>query len=185
MWTQVYQTTHRRKKKNFRCKHTHHEEYYGIIFCVNCGLEKSCNPYNVCDHNFFEDNDTICKNCGLINGYESINELCINYNHHVKLESKKTNLNENSKVNDLRKAAKANGIKCVTMMSKKQLCEALLIKITNEGKYVLKNIKTNEEFKFKNITEISTKFNISTGHISNKIGKNITIDGNTYSLEKL
>ena len=41
------------------------------------------------------------------------------------------------------------------MMSKKQLCEILGIKITNEGKYVLKNIKTGEEHKFKNIKEIS------------------------------
>ena len=55
------------------------------------------------------------------------------------------NLTEYSKVKELRKAAINSGIKCVTMMSKKQLCEVLGIKITNEGKYILKEIKTGEK----------------------------------------
>ena len=121
-----------------------------------------------------------------------INNPCIEYGYHNRVQKDKDDndineneLNENSKVEELRKAAKKLNIKCVSMMSKKQLCEVLGIKITNEGKYVLKNVKTGEEHKFKNMKEISTKFNISIGLISYRMGKNFNVNGNTYSLEKL
>ena len=77
------------------------------------------------------------------------------------------------------------GVKRVTVMSKKQLCKVLGIKISNEGKYILRNLKTGEEHRFKNQKEISDKFGICQGSISFLLGKNVTVDGNTYSLKKL
>ena len=58
-------------------------------------------------------------------------------------------LNEYSKVSDLRKAAASRGIKYISRMSKKKVCEALGIENSGEGKYILKNINTGEEQKFK------------------------------------
>ena len=121
-----------------------------------------------------------------------MNELCVDFEYHARIRKDKTeknyrvddNLNENSKVKELREAATKLGVKCVTMMSKKQLCEALGIKISNEGKYVLKNLKTGEEHRFKNQKEISTKFNICQGSISFLLGRTVTIGEKTYSLEK-
>ena len=122
-----------------------------------------------------------------------MNELCTDFEYHARIREDKTekgyrvndNLNEHSKVKKLREAATKLGVKRVTVMSKKQLCEVLGIKISNEGKYVLKNLKTGEEHKFKNQKEISTKFNICQGSISFLLGRNITIGEDTYSLKKL
>lgn len=102
-----------------------------------------------------------------------------------RIREKGYRVNEHSKVKELREAATKLGVKCVSIMSKKQLCEVLGIKISNEGKYVLKNVETGEEHKFKNMKEISTKFSISLGLISYRMGKNITVGENTYSVKKL
>ena len=157
-----------RESKNYKdlCKHTHLESQNGNVFCVECGL--------------FE-------------RYELMNELCTDFEYHARIREDKTetgyrinnNLNEHSKVKELREAATKLGVKCVTMLSKKQLCEVLGIKISNEGKYILKNIKTGEEHRFKNQKEISTKLNICQESTSFFLGKNITIGENTYSLKKL
>ena len=147
--------------KNYEdaCKHTHLESYNGNVFCTNCGL--------------FEE-------------YELINKLCTDLEYHVRVQKNKNNLNEHSKVKDLREAATKIGVKRVTVMSKKQLCKVLGIKISNEGKYILKNLKTGEEHRLKNQKEISDKFSIPQGSISSLLGKeNITIGENTYSLKKL
>ena len=154
--------------------------------------------YEVCKHTRLENmnGNVFCVECGLVDRYELVHELCIDYEYHAKIRESKTvndpvnpkkdnNLNEHTKVKELREAAKKLGVKCVSIMSKKQLCEILGIKILNEGKYVLKNLETGEEHKFKNMKEISTKFNICLGLISNRMGKNITISESTYSMKKL
>ena len=71
-------------------------------------------------------------------------------------------------------------------MSKKQLCKALGIKNPNEGKYILKNIKTGEEHRLKNQKEIADKFGICLGSLSFLLKRGIAnVNGDTYSLEKL
>ena len=67
-------------------------------------------------------------------------------------------------------------------MSKKKLCEALGIEISGEGKYILKNINTGEEQKFKTIQEISDKFNICRSVIEYHMGNNITINNKNFLL---
>lgn len=154
--------------------------------------------YEVCKHTRLENMNggVFCGECGLFERYELMNELCTDFEYHFAITHRKTintpvnppkdsSLNEHSKVKELREAAKKLGFKYTTTMSKKRLCEILGIEISNEGKYVLKNLKTGEEHKFKNIKEISTEFNICLGLISYYMGKNITIGENTYSLEKL
>ena len=152
------------------------------------------NEENICKHTHLGniDGNVFCEECGLFERYELMNELCIDFEYHARIREDKTekgyhindNLNEHSKVKELREAATKLGVKCVTMMSKKQLCEALGIKISNEGKYVLKNLKTGEEHRLKNQKEIHTKFNVYQGSISFLLGKNVTIGEDTYSLEK-
>ena len=124
--------------------------------------------YEICKHTRLEnmDGNVFCGECGLFERYELMNELCIDFEYHARIRENKTvntpinlpknnnNLNEYSKVKELREAAKKLGVKYVSIMSKKQLCEALGIKISNEGKYVLKNLKTDEEHKFKNIKSL-------------------------------
>ena len=154
--------------------------------------------YEVCKHARLENmnGNVFCVECGLVGRYELVHELCIDYEYHAKIREDKTvnvpvnlpkdnNLHEHSKVKELREAAKKLGVKYTSTMSKKQLCEILGIKILNEGKYVLKNLETGEEHKFKNMKKISTKFNICLGLISNRMGKNITIGESTYSMKKL
>ena len=141
------------------CKHTRLESYNGNVFCTNCGLFKE---------------------------YELIDELCTDLEYHVRIQKDKNNLNEHSKVKDLREAATKIGVKRVTVMPKKQLCKLLGIKISNEGKYILKNLKTGEEHRLKNQKEISDKFSICQGSLSFLLKKgNVTVGEDTYSLEKL
>ena len=159
------------------------------VAVLNCGLIEGYEYLyeNVRKHNHLKkkDNGTICTNCGLFEKYESIDELCVDYNYHAKIQKHKNNLNEHSKIKDLRKAATKIGVKRVTTMSKKQLCKVLGIKISNEGKYILKNLKTGEEHRLKNQKEISDKFGICQGSVSFLLGRNVTIGENTYSLKKL
>ena len=156
------------KKFHDACKHTHLEEMGGSIFCTNCGAFEGyelCK--DVCKHTHLDEKDgnVFCTDCGLFEEYELIDELCTDLEYHVKIQKDKNNLNEHSKVKELREAATKLGVKRVTVMSKKQLCEILGIKISNEGKYILKNTKTGEEHKFKTLQEISNKFNICLGLI--------------------
>ena len=175
--------------KKFKCKHTHLENINESIFCTNCGLINEYKPYDdTCKHTHLaEENDnTFCTNCGLFEEYESIDELCVDYNYHARIQKDKNKLNEHSKVKDLREAATKIGVKRVTVMSKKQLCKVLGIKILDEGKYVLKNLKTGEKHRLKNQKEISDKFGICQGSLSFLLKKgNVTIGENTYSLKKL
>ena len=181
------------EEKKTKCEHTHLEENNGTIFCVNCGLIEGYELYkDASNHTHLgeEDNNTFCTNCGLFEEYESIDELCVEHNYHARIQKDKINHSkvhfEHSKVKDLREAATKTGVKRVTVMSKKQLCKVLGIKISNEGKYVLKNLKTGEEHRLKNQKEISDKFGICQGSISFLLRKkNITVNENTYSLEKL
>ena len=177
------------EKKRIKCEHTHLENINGSVFCTNCGLIDEYIPYDdMCKHSHLaeEDDNTFCTNCGLFEEYESIDELCVDYNYHVKIQKDKNNLNEHSKVKDQRKAATKIGVKRVTTMSKKQLCKVLGIKISDEGKYILKNLKTGEEHRLKNQKEISDKFGICQGSLSFLLKKgNVTVNENTYSLEKL
>ena len=167
--------------------------------CLRCGLRstgppptpfvkegKTENYEEVCKHTHLDsqNGNVFCTECGLFERYEVMNELCIDFEYHARIREN-SNLNEHSKVKELREAATKLGVKRVTTLSKKQLYEALGIKISNEGKYVLKNLKTGEEHKFKNMKEISNKFNICLGLISYYMGKNITIGENTYSMGKL
>ena len=176
------------KFKDHKCKHTHLENQNGSVFCTNCGQIEGYKLYeDACKHTHLEEKNgnTFCTNCGLFEEYESIDELCIDHEYHARIQKDKINLNEHSKVKDLREAATKIGVKRVTVMSKKQLCKVLAIKISNEGKYILRNLKTGEEHRFKNQKEISDKFGICQGSISFLLGKNVTVDGNTYSLKKL
>ena len=165
---------------------------YGALFCTDCGLEHGKTPYDnndkgTCGHpHLVEKNGmSYCTNCGLFEGYEFVNDLCIPRSHYAEIQKSKTNLNENSKVNELREAAKANGVKCVTMRSKKRLCEVFGIENQNKGKYILKNIKTGEEHRLKNQKEIADKFGIRQGSLSFLLKKGrVNANGNTYSLKK-
>lgn len=180
------------QKKN-TCEHPRLENMYGTLFCTDCGLDHGETPYDnndkgTCGHPHLIEKDgmSYCTNCGLFEGYEFVNDLCIPRSHYAEIQKNKTNLNENSKVNDLREAAKANGAKCVTMMSKKRLCEVLGIENQNKGKYILKNIKTGEEHRLKNQKEIADKFGIRQGSLSFLLKKGrVNANGNTYSLKKL
>ena len=179
------------EKKNM-CEHPRLENYYGTLFCTECGLAHGETPHggndDTCDHPHLIEKDgmSYCTNCGLFEGYEFANDLCIPRSHYAEIQKNKTNLNENSKVNDLRKAAKANGAKRVTCMSKKQLCDVLGIKNQNRGKYVFKNEKTGEEHRLRNQKEIADKFGICQGSISFLLKKGrVNANGNTYSLKKL
>ena len=190
VWTQIYRTSPHtiRKKKRSKCKHSHLEENNGTIFCVNCGLIDGYELYeNACKHNHLgkENDNTICTNCGLFEEYESIDELCVDHDYHAIIQEDKNKLNEHSKVKDLKEAATKIGVKRVTTMSKKQLCKVPGIKISNKGKYVLKNPKTGEEHRLKNQKEISNKFGICQGSISFLLERTVTVGENTYSLEKL
>ena len=177
------------KGEKTKCKHTRLENMYGTVFCTNCGLVDEYIPYDdTCKHpHLAEKNDnTFCTNCGLFEEYESINDLCVDLSYHARIQENKTNLNEHSKVKDLREAATKAGVKRVTVMSKKQLCKVLVIKNSNEGKYILKNLKTGEEHRLKNQKEISDKFGICQGSLSFLLKKGkATVNGNTYSLKKL
>ena len=167
----------------------------GTLFCTDCGLVQGETPHDddnidqsTCGHPHLikKDGMSYCTNCGLFEGYEFVNNLCIPRSNYAGKQKNKTNLNENSKVNDLREAAKANGVKCVTMMSKKRLCEVLGIENKNKGKYILKNIKTGEEHRLKNQKEIADKFGIRQGSLSFLLKKGrVNANGNTYSLKKL
>ena len=191
LWTQIYRTTPHTicRKKRFKCEHTHLENINEIIFCVNCGQIDEYKPYeDACNHIYLgeEDDNTFCTNCGLFEEYESIDELCVDYKYHARIQEDKNNLNEHSKVKNLREAATKIGVKRVTVMSKKQLCKVLGIKISDEGKYILKNLKTGEEHRLKNQKEISDKFGICQGSLSFLLKKgNVTVNENTYSFKKL
>ena len=143
------------------CKHSDQRMIDNQLTCLRCGLKSTgpppipfvYKPYDdVCKHTHLEEKNgnTFCTNCGLFEEYESINELCTDHEYHARIQKDKNNLNEHSKVKDLREAATKIGVKRVTVMSKKQLCKVLGIKISNEGKYILKNLKTGEEHRFKN-----------------------------------
>ena len=86
--------------------------------------------------------------------------------YHAEIQENKANLNEHSKVKDLREAATKIGVKRVTVMSKKQLCKVQGIESSNKGKYILKNIITGQEYRLKNQKEISDKFGICQGSLS-------------------
>ena len=175
------------KEEKIKCEHTHLENINGTVLCTNCGLVDKYIPYDdTCNHTHLgeKDNNTFCTNCGLFEKYESIDKLCVNYNYHARIQE--DNLNEHSKVKDLREAATKIGVKRVTTMSKKQLCKALGIKISGEGKYIIKNLKTCEEHRLKTKNEISDKFGICQGSISFLLKKgNVTVGKDTYSLNKL
>ena len=161
----------------------------GTRFCTNCGLVDKYIPYDdTCKHPHLTEKGekTFCTNCGLFEEYESINDLCVDHSYYAEIQENKTNLNEYSKVKDLREAATKIGVKRVTVMSKKQLCKVLGIKSSNTGKYILKNIITGKEHRLKNQKEIAGKFGICQGSLSFLLKKGrINANGNTYSLEKL
>ena len=125
-------------------------------------------------------------NCGLFEEYESIDGLCVDLNYYAEIQENKSNLNEHSKVKDLREAATKIGVKRVTVMSKKQLCKFLGIKNSNTCKYILKNKITGKEHRLKNQKEIADKFGICQGSISFLLKKGrVNANGNTYSLQKI
>ena len=175
------------------CEHVDQRMVDKQLVCLRCGLrftEPPPIPFvgAKCKHTNLENinGNVLCTNCGLFEKYESIDELCTDYEYHAKVQEDKNNLNEHSKVKDLREAATKIGIKRVTVMSKIQLCKVLRIKISNEGKYILKNLKTGEKHRLKNQKEISDKFGTCQGSLSFLLKKeNVTVNGNTYSFEKL
>ena len=163
------------------CKHSHKEKIDDRLTCLRCGLRlngpshpppllKYSEYYKICKHLCFDDinGNIYCTDCGHIDRVELINEHYEDFDHYVEepnhckdekvkpvnnipKKCKNKNLTKYSKVKELRKAATDLGIKCTTIMSKKQLCEVLGIEISNEGKHILKNTKTGEEHKFKTL----------------------------------
>ena len=177
------------EEEKTKCKHTRLENMCGTVFCTNCGLVDEYIPYDdTCKHPHLAEkvDNTFCTNCGLFEEYESIDELCVDLGYHARIQENKTNLNEHSKVKDLREAATKAGVKRVTVMSKKQLYKVLGIESSNEGKYILKNLITGKEHRLKNQKQISEKFGICQGSLSFLLKKgNAIVNGNTYSLKKL
>ena len=172
-----------------KCEHPRLERVYGATrFCSNCGLDsKYIPPDDTCGHNHLieKNGEPFCTNCGLFVGYESIDDLCIPLTYYAEIQENKAKLNEHSKVKDLREAATKAGVKRVTAMSKKQLCKAVGIKNSNEGKYILKNLKTGEDHRLKNQKEIADKFGICQGSLSFLLKKGrVNVNGDTYPLEK-
>ena len=163
--------------------------YETTRFCTNCGLDSKYIPPNyTCKHPHLieKDGEPFCTNCGLFKEYESIDGLCVDLSYHAEIQENKAILNEHSKVKDLREAATKIGVKRVTTMSKKQLCKPLGMKNSNEGKYILKNLKPGEEHRLKNQKEIADKFGICQGSLSFLLEKRrANANGDTYSLEKL
>ena len=179
-----------KKKGKNKCKHSRLEHMYETIrFCTNCGLDsKYIPPDDTCEHHHLieKDGKQFCTNCGLFVEYELIDDLCIARSYYAEIQENKAKLNEHSKVKDLREAATKAGVKRVTAMSKKQLCKALGIKDSNEGKYILNNLKTGEEHRLKNQKEIADKFGICQGSLSFLLKRGIAnVNGDTYSLEKI
>ena len=166
------------EKEKTKCEHSRLEKYNVTIFCVNCGQEKGQFYGTVYKRSHPEEKDNaLCTDCSLFEKYESTDELCEDENK----------LTEHSRFKDLREAATNIGVKHVTTMSKKRLCEVLGIKFYDKGKYIIKNLKTGEEHEFKTQKEISDKLGVCKGSVSYLVKrkkKNFSVGKNMYSLRK-